>query len=115
MKDDNEERLRSAFGRLREEHEAGAPNFQALISGGRSSTPPAAAWRRRSILVLAAAAAIGVIAIGLMHRKDREPYRIGLATTHWRGPTDFLLAVSVDPVLSTVPRLGATDLPWRTP
>jgi hypothetical protein len=114
MKDHNEERLRSAFGRLRGEDEVGAPSFQALISGGRS-TPPVAGWRRRSVLVLAAAAAIGVIAFGLMHRKDREPYRIDLATTHWRGPTDFLLAVSVDPALSTVPRIGATDLRWRTP
>jgi hypothetical protein len=115
MNDDSETQFRSAFGRLREEDEAGAPNFQALISEGRRHTPPVVWHRRRSILVLAAAAAIGVIAIGLKHWKDPEAYRIDLATTRWRGPTDFLLAVPVDPALSTVPRIGATDLPWRIP
>lgn len=115
MNDHGEDRLRSAFGRLRREDEAGAPTFQSLTSGGRRITPAPAPWRRRTLLVLAAAAAIGAIAIVRMPRKDREPSRMDLTRTDWRGPTHFLLAVSLDPALSTVPRMGATDFPWRTP
>ena len=116
MKDEDEEtRLRSAFGRLREEDEAGTPRFTSLIAGARSIASPVPIWRRRSALVLAAAVVILVIAIGLMDRKDAAPYPIDLGSTHWRGPTDFLLTVTMDPALTTVPRIGVTDFPWRTP
>jgi len=115
MTDENEERLRSAFGRLREEDEAKVPRFQSLIAGARSNAPSVAIWRRPSVLVLAAAAVILVIAIGLMDRKHPAPYPIDLASTQWRGPTDFLLTVTMDPGLTTVPRFGVTDFPWRTP
>lgn len=118
MNDDNETRLRSAFGRLRSEDEAGAPDFQAMVSRGRSAAPPVPHWRRRGMLVLAAAAAaaaVGVIVLGRMERTARDPYPMDLTATRWRGPTEFLLAISMDPALSTVPRIGTPDLPWRTP
>ncbi len=115
MKDETEDRLRSAFERMREEDQGSAPNFQVLLSRVRTRMPVVGVGRRRSLLVLAAAAAIGAIAIGLTQLRTRAPYPIDLAATGWRGPTDFLLTVAVDPALSTVPRLGATALPWRIP
>jgi hypothetical protein len=117
MNDDDETRLRSLFTRLRSEDEAGAPDFESLMARSRSVALPSVARRRPMLMVLAAAAAalLGVIVIGRMDQHDRAPYSVDLGTTRWRGPTEFLLAVSMDPALSTVPRIGTPDLPWRIP
>ncbi|MEO8138909.1 MAG: hypothetical protein ABI742_04630 [Gemmatimonadota bacterium] len=115
MNDENESELRERFGRLREEDVAAAPKFHSLLE-----RPVVAAPRHRPTRwlgsVMLAAAVLAVIAIGITRSRGPHPrYSIDLASTTWRGPTDFLLVTPDNETLRTVPRLGELDLNWRTP
>jgi hypothetical protein len=115
MNDENERELRERFGRLRQEDASAAPRFHSLLE-----RPVGAAPRRRPTpwlrSIMLAAAILAVIAIGVTrtHRPSTR-YEIDLASTTWRGPTDFLLVTPDNETLRTVPRLGELDLNWRTP
>lgn len=107
--------LRERFERLRGEEQRAAPAFQELLH--RPPRPRPASGRRLTRLVLAAAA-VAVVAIGLsrlVRPKLGAEYAIDLSSTSWHGPTDFLLVLPEDASLRTIPRLGETNLNWRTP
>ena len=113
MSEDVERELRERFAKLRVEDAGATPEFGALLrSQRRTAEPP----NRRLWRLLLAAAVLAVVAIGLSRiRRPGPPYGIDLASTSWRGPTDFLLVFPDDEALRTVPRLGEMDLNWRTP
>ena len=65
--------------------------------------------------MLAAAILAGIVIGVTRSRRPHLGYEIDLASTTWRGPTDFLLVTPDNETLRTVPRLGELDLNWRTP
>ena len=115
MNDEDERELREHFGKLRQEDAAGAPGFRSLLERPQGAAPRRrpARWLRSAMV---AAAILAVIAIGVTRTGRPHPrYEIDLASTTWRGPTDFLLVTPDNETLRTVPRLGELDLNWRTP
>ena len=96
--------LRDRFAALRREDAAGAPSFAATRAA--AARRPA---RRVRLVPLAGAIAVtivaAVVAFALLRsRAPREPL-VGLSTTRWQSPTDFLLRVPGAQYLETVPRL----------
>jgi len=104
--------LRARFSQLRSEDESAAPDFQSMIAEARV-TPIQShrRWRRWSAIGggLAAAAAAALLLLGPDRSSEQQFTALVnsyAANTAWTSPTDALLDVPGNHVLSTVPSIS---------
>lgn len=96
--------FRSTFGELRAYERAQTPDFEALLARA-----PRASARRMSIAIgtAAIAAAAAVVLLWPRHMGDDAA---PLTITQWRAPTDFLLEIPNQELLSELPELNESVL-----
>src|SRR5690242_16218807 len=93
--------LRQAFAALRREIDAGLSEFRMPHAPARRRT---VRWHARPLLAagLLAAAIVGVV-LERRAMERREMLAPFLSSTTWQSPTDYLLVIPGQELLSTVP------------
>lgn len=120
--DPNDNRLRARFEALRAEDEAQAPDFADMVAKARDAAVAEPApvrsldrWRGRWTLLgggLAAAAAVVLMLIGPGDRLERDFDELVTAFAEdpalggWQSPTDGLLDVPGNHLVTTIPTIG---------
>lgn len=132
LRDTDERELRELFHRLREEEKGEVPDFQALMarvrneasSAGAEPPPRRTGGRRRGWRVagtgalLAAAAAAAVLLVPRSPEGSDAAFVRAVQTLSadpamgaWKSPTDALLRLPGDKILSTVPSVDPGHWP----
>ncbi len=102
--------LAERFAELRQEVQRAPPPFdpRAYRGAGRRTSA-----RTTWIAMALAAAALLIVAVDVTRRRasPMPSVAVDLDATHWRAPTDFLLATPGVELLRDIPELG-TSSPW---
>jgi hypothetical protein len=110
----SDDEIRARFqGLKRDVEQGGVPDFREMVARARAEAPPDAAPERRRWLIAggwagaaAAAAVAGVLLTRGPSAEDLEFERMVAAYAAWSSPTDALLEVPGNEMLSSVPSLG---------
>lgn len=108
---DDEQGIREAFRRQREEESLQAPSFERSIRARASSEPQSTraritGFRMRYLLAATAGLAAVALTLFIVTRRGSQTIPTDLPGTTWRGPTDFLLETPGRELLGSLPRSG---------